>query len=143
MASVIKVHKQFIRYAIVGLASNAIAYLIYIVLTRLGMGPKIAMSLLYALGVMQTFVFNKRWTFDHRGAHAAVFIRYCITYGLGYVINLMALFFLVDQQGYPHEIVQGAMIFSLAVMLFLLQKFWVFQTDELRMTAKQQEATES
>jgi putative flippase GtrA len=122
-----KIHKQFIRYAIVGLASNAIAYLIYIALTRVGLGPKVTMSLLYGLGVLQTFIFNKRWTFKHGGAHGLVFIRYCVTYGLGYVVNLVALLVLVDQQGYPHEIVQGVMIFALAVMLFLLQKYWVFK----------------
>jgi putative flippase GtrA len=132
----VAVQKQFIRFAVIGFASNAIAYAIYIVLTRLGLGPKFAMSLLYGIGVLQTFVFNKRWTFGHRGAHRAAFFRYCMAYGLGYVINLLVLRILVDQQGYPHEIVQGVMILSLAVMLFLLQKYWVFPSNELRTIPK-------
>ena len=66
---------QFSRYAIVGLASNAIGYVLYIGLTRLGLGPKLAMSLLYGIGILQTFLFNKRWTFGHRGAHGSVFAR--------------------------------------------------------------------
>jgi putative flippase GtrA len=52
-----------------------------------------------------------------------------MAYGLGYVINLLVLFVLVDHLGYPHQVVQGMMVLALAVMLFLLQKFWVFRTN--------------
>lgn len=141
MTGTVVVHKQFIRYAIVGLVSNAIAYVIYILLTKLGLEPKLAMSLLYGVGVLQTFVFNKRWTFGHRGARRAVFFRYCMAYGVGYVINLLVLLVFVDQHGYSHEIVQGVMILALAVMLFLLQKYWVFQSSESLAIPKSQKAT--
>ena len=130
------VQRQFIRYAIVGLASNLVGYLLYIVLTSVGLGPKLAMSLLYGLGVLQTFLFNKRWTFGHRGARGSVFFRYCLAYSLGYVINFWVLLILVDQLGFPHEVVQGVMILSLAVMLFLLQKFWVFQSTDTQAAPK-------
>jgi putative flippase GtrA len=120
---------QFLRYAVVGLASNAILYAAYLALTGMGMEVKLAMTLLYALGVAQTFFFNKNWSFRHSGTHGPAFVRYCISYGLGYVVNLAALFVLVDRLGYPHQIVQGAMVLSIAVMLFLLQKFWVFRLN--------------
>lgn len=123
---------QLVRYGVIGLASNAIGYVLYLLLTSLGMEPKMAMSLLYGIGVLQTFLFNKRWTFGHQGAHRLVFFRYCIAYGLGYLINLVVLLILVDQHGYQHELVQGVMILLLSLMLFLLQKFWVFQSIELQ-----------
>lgn len=117
---------QVSRYAVVGLTSNAVGYLLYLLLTDLGLGPKLTMSMLYGVGVLQTFLFNKRWTFGHQGRNGAVFIRYCMAYGLGYVINLFALMILVDHLGYPHQIVQGMMIFLVAAMLFLAQRYWVF-----------------
>jgi putative flippase GtrA len=123
------VQRQLIRYAVVGFVSNLLCYLIYLGLTRLGMNPKVAMSLLYGLGVLQTFVFNKRWTFDHGGTQGAMFYRYCAAYGFGYLFNLVALYLLVDLWGYPHQIIQGLMILLLAIMLFLAQKFWVFRAD--------------
>lgn len=122
---------QLSRYAVVGLASNLFGYLLYLGLTALGLGPKLAMSLLYAIGVAQTFLFNKRWTFGHRGSNRHALLRYCAVYGLGYVINLLTLLILVDHLGWPHQWVQGAMILALAGMLFLLQKFWVFRPDKL------------
>jgi putative flippase GtrA len=130
MRALTDVQRQLLRFAVVGAASNLVCYLIYLGLTRLGLGPKLAMSLLYAVGVMQTFVFNKKWTFEHGGAHSAVFVRYCIAYGAGYVINIIVLFVLVDQLQYPHELIQAGMILCLAVMLFLAQKFWVFAPDQ-------------
>ena len=123
-----KVFGQLLRYGIVGLASNLIGYLLYLGLTHASLGPKTAMSLLYIIGVAQTFLFNKKWTFKNNDPHHRVFIRYCFTYGLGYVVNLSALVLLVDRLNWPHQAVQGAMILILAIMLFLIQKFWVFKT---------------
>ena len=118
---------QFFRYALVGLASNALLYAIYVVLTRIGIEPKLAMTLLYVAGVAQTFAFNKRWSFRHSGTRVPAFARYCAAYLLGYALNFLALLILVDRLGYPHQLVQGVMVLALAVMLFVLQKFWVFR----------------
>ncbi|AUB83522.1 GtrA family protein [Candidatus Thiodictyon syntrophicum] len=118
---------QFFRYGIVGVLSNAVGYLLYLGMTGVGIGPKVAMTLLYAIGVAQTFVFNKRWTFRHQGHLSIAFVRYIAAYGFGYFLNLFGLLLLVDHMGLPHQLVQGAMILTLAVMLFLAQKFWVFK----------------
>lgn len=121
---------QMVRFGIVGLVSNAVLYLAYLALTALGMGPKLAMTLLYAVGVAQTFLFNKRWSFRHGGAYGPAFVRYCIAYAVGYAINLGALALLVDAMGYPHQAVQGVLILLLAAFFFLLQKFWIFPADD-------------
>lgn len=118
---------QFWRYGAVGIASNLAVYALYLLLTHLGTPPKLAMSVLYALAVMQTFVFNKRWSFGSAGATKQQFRRYCLAYAAGYVLNLAALFLLVDLLGWPHQLAQGILILVIAVLLFLLQKFWVFR----------------
>lgn len=117
---------QFVRYGVVGLASNLVLYLAYLALTMLGMGPKAAMSVLYLLGVAQTFLFNRTWSFRHDGVWHGSFPRYVASYAFGYLLNLAVLWIAVDQMGLPHQVVQGVMILTLAVMLFMLQKFWVF-----------------
>lgn len=119
---------QLFRYGVVGLTSNFVGYLLYLGLTHIGVGPKTAMSLLYGVGVAQTFLFNKKWTFGNTDAHGQTLFRYCLSYGLGYVINLLVLILAVDKWGWPHQWIQGAMILILAAMLFVLQKFWVFKT---------------
>ena len=121
-----EVHKQFIRYAVVGLASNVISYLLYLLATWLGIGPKTAMTWLYMLGVLQTFFFNKSWSFRFTGTASSALVRYTTAYALGYATNLLALMLFVDQIGLPHQLVQGVMILVVALMLFLAQRYWVF-----------------
>ena len=119
---------QLLRYGVVGLASNTVGFLLYLLLTDgIGMDPKLAMSLLYVVGVLQTFLFNRNWTFSHDGPKRRALIRYFCAYGFGYLVNLAVLVILVDHFRLPHQPVQGAMIFVLAGLLFLLQKFWVFR----------------
>lgn len=127
MTEAMEVHKQFLRYAVVGLAANAIGYVLYIVLTRVGLGPKLAMSLLYGIGVLQTFIFNKKWSFRFAGAAAPALVRYATVYALGYVINFLALMLLVDQAGLPHQWVMAGLVLFMAVFFFAGQRFWVFR----------------
>ncbi|MBB1127106.1 GtrA family protein [Thiospirillum jenense] len=124
-----KWHIQFSRYAIVGIISNAIGYLLYLLLTSVGIGHKLAMTLLYVIGVLQTFYFNRNWSFKHQGESRSAFLRYLVSYALGYLLNLSVLYIAVDLFGLSHQIVQGGMIVTLALMLFLLQKYWVFVTQ--------------
>ena len=79
-----KWHVQLSRYAVVGLALNSLGYLLYLLLTFVGMEPKIAMSLLYAVGVALSFYFNRNWSFGHQGLVSVAFLRYMIAYLFGY-----------------------------------------------------------
>jgi putative flippase GtrA len=118
---------EFARFAVVGVVSNAALYLLYLLLTQLGLGHKMAASVTYAIGVLQTFVFNRRWSFRHAGAPTPALRRYIGAYSLGYALNILVLAVLVDRMGYPHQWVQGVMIIVLAVLLFAAQKLWVFR----------------
>jgi len=117
---------QGTRFIVVGLLSNSILYLLYLLATTLGLGHKTAMTLLYITGILQTFVFNKTWTFSHIGKVRTSFIRYLAAYGFGYLLNLAVLALFVDLLGYPHAVVQAIAILIVATQLFLLQKYWVF-----------------
>ena len=126
-----KTLRQLVRYGIVGLASNGVLYLVYLLLTSLGVGHKLAATLGYALGVAQTYFFNKTWSFGHTGESRAAFVRYVLAYLSGFVLNIAVLATFVDVMGYPHQLVQGVMILVLAGYLFLLQKYWVFPDGRL------------
>lgn len=121
---------QGTRYVIVGLASNLVLYLVYLLMTALGLRYKIAMTLVYVLSAAQTFVLNALWTFEHRLAGKSL-MKYVLSYVACYIINMAALVIFVDQTGLPHQAVQGAMIAVIALIMFLLQKFWVFRSPTI------------
>ena len=120
--------RQFLKYVVVGLASNVAGYIFYLLLTATVLEPKIAMTITYALAVLLTFAFNRGWTFKHQRARGYSLMRYVTAYAFGYMINLSALSVLVDHLHFAHEIVQGCMAVAVAIVLFLLQKYWVFCT---------------
>lgn len=120
------VYTQFFSYVAIGLISNTILYILYIFLTQLGLGPKLSMSVLYCIGVLQTFIFNKNLTFRFAGAVTPALIRYAIAYLVGYIVNFCALILLVDLMGLPHQYVQAAMILIVAFILFCALRYWVF-----------------
>ncbi len=86
------------------------------------------MTLCYCSGVLIGFVLNRKITFGFRGDRIGALARYFASYGVGYAINFVGLWLLVDCYGAPHEIVQGGIMAGLVTVLFLLQRYWVFPT---------------
>jgi len=133
---------EILRFGAVGLGSNALLYLLYLAATAVGIEPKVAMSLLYVVGVLQTFVLNKQWTFRHEGHVRRTAIRYWVAYAALYLANVVLLIVFVDMAGLDHRIVQGVLILVFGLVLFALQKYWVFRTPPLRRASSSASATE-
>jgi len=118
--------QQLIRYGLVGLASNAAIYLVYLFLTYLGMEAKSAMTLVYLIGASIGFVGNRNWTFAHRGGTSSAALRFVLAHVLGYMLNFLILYAFVDRLGYAHQGVQAAAIIIVAGFLFVTFKYFVF-----------------
>ena len=125
--------KQFMRFALVGILSNGVLYLVYLGIVNQGLDPKLAMTITYLIGVTQTYVFNKKWSFEDRGSNSKGFFRYIIVYVVMYGISFFILMTGVDVLGFPHEIVQGGNILFCAILSFGFQKYWVFEESLARL----------
>ncbi len=122
---------QSFRYVLVGTVSNLALYSVYLGLTALGVAPKLAMSFLFFVGVIQSFWLNRRWTFEHAGSAREALPRYATAYGGSYCLNMALLAIFVDSFGWPHQFVQGCAIAINALLLFCLQRHWVFKKAPL------------
>lgn len=118
--------RQLVRYALVGLLSNLAGYLVYLLLTWLYVGPKIAMTMIYVTGASVGYFGNRQWTFAHRGKMSATMLRYGLAHSFGYALNFAILDLFVDRLFFPHQAVQAVAIFVVAGFLFLLFKTFVF-----------------
>ena len=121
--------RQALSFALIGVLLNAALYVAYLVLTHTVFDDFVAMTVTYCSGVVMGFMLNRRFTFAFGGEGSAAFVRYVCAYVLGYFINFFGLWLLARNLGIPHEIVQGWMILGIAVLLFLLQKYWVFKNQ--------------
>jgi len=117
---------ELIRYALVGVISNSTIYLVYLIITYFGVNSKIAMTLLYFIGLSIAFIGNSKWTFAGHKNSIQVVVRYLLTYSLSYLVNLSILIIFVDRLGYAHQLVQGSAILLIAVLHFILFKHFVF-----------------
>ena len=121
---------QLVRYIIVGVVTNVFIFGAYLLLTGAGAGHKLAMTTLYAVGTLQSFVWNRSWTFEHRGAGRSSLSRFIVAYFCGYLLNWIGLYVLVDHLRLPHQLVQGGLIIAVALFLFGIQRHWVFRSRE-------------
>lgn len=121
---------QLLRYGLLGIATNSVGFIVYLIFTHLGTTPKITMTCLYGIGVAISFWGNRKWTFRHNGSVAGSGLRYVIAYVFGYFINLAILMVMVDKLGYAHQWVQALAVFAVAIFLFIAFKFYVFRNSE-------------
>ncbi|MGE6919485.1 GtrA family protein [Achromobacter kerstersii] len=117
---------QLLRYAIVGVVSNALGYMVYLLLTQAGIAPKMTVTLLYITTAALAFFGNRRLTFQSRSRFLGPALRYVIAHGIGYVINLALLAVFADRLGVPHQWVQLAAIFVVAGFMFFALRWFVF-----------------
>ena len=120
---------RFLRYAIVGTISNVIGYIIYLLATWMGSGPKLTMTVLYAAGATASYIGNRHWTFAHKGRITPTLFRHSIAYLAGYGINWSMLAYFVDQRQFAHQWVQAIAIVVVACFLFITLRFLVFTNE--------------
>ncbi len=121
-----KINGQIVRYAIAGVISNGVGYLLYLIATMFfGLGHKTAMTGLYSVGMAVSFYINRKWTFRGTGTIRRSAVRFFITMVMGYAINFLLLFVFVDLFGFAHQLIQAVAIALMAVYFFLLNKWYV------------------
>ncbi|CEG58351.1 GtrA family protein [Legionella fallonii] len=117
---------QFIRYGVVGVINNLIGYLIYLFVTFFWLEPKMAITLLYPVGVLIGYFSHFKYSFAYQGKHGLAIVRYGVAHFIGYGINFMMLLIFVDKLKYLHQTVQALAIFVVASALFLMFRYFVF-----------------
>lgn len=118
--------RQLLSYALIGVLTNILGYVLYIGLTQLSGAPKLTMTLLYGIGSIIGFLANRRFTFGHNGHIGAAGVRYLLVQFAGYLINLFLLIFFTDWLGFSHQIVQAIAVVVVAIFLFILFRTFVF-----------------
>ena len=115
------------RFLVVGGIATITHYAILIALVELtGMRAVIATSIGYAVGVVTSFVLNRKYTFKNQSSVAKTFAKYCVIYVIGMGLNA-ALMVAFMAQGAPYLLAQ---IFATAIVLvwsFLGSRFVVFR----------------
>ena len=117
---------ELLRYGIVGLVSNGIAYGTYITITLCGITPEISAACIYLVGASISYLGNYRWTFDSRTPHAFVLPKFVAAHVLGFSVQLLVITYLYRKAGFAHQLAQLVAVGCVAIILFLSFKFFVY-----------------
>lgn len=130
--SVLGVAAQYLRFVTVGVSNTLISLAAYAALVRLGIPYLAASALAFALGALNSYVLNRRWTFRSRGRCAPELARFACVQAVGLGANLVLLAAFVAGAGAPRLLGQ-LLAFPLAsVVTFALSRQWAFSGGRRR-----------
>jgi putative flippase GtrA len=103
-----------------------LGYLIYFLLTWFWLDPRVAVTILYPVGVFIAYLGHSKYSFTYTGSHRHGLARFLLAYFIGYVVNITLLYLFSDILGFAHQFVQAGAIVVIAGTLFLLLRYFVF-----------------
>ncbi|MEI1248382.1 GtrA family protein [Rhizobium aouanii] len=123
---------QLARFGFIGLLTNGFGYILYLIVTFSEVPPKLAMTILYLVGVLMSFAANRRWVFIQAAEQQGALVRYGIIYGIGYALNYSILYVFVDRLHYAHFYVQAFGIVAVAAFVYLASNIYAFPSTSKR-----------
>lgn len=121
---------QIAKFMTVGVLNTAIDAAAYFVLTRwLGLGslPVLAKGIAYVVGMVNSFFWNRTWTFGDRGNVWRAAGLFTLTHVFALAINAGTMALALDWLGLPEIVALGAATSASFVWNFVLNKLVVFK----------------
>ncbi len=124
--------KQFIKFSLVGLLNTAIHYGIFISLYEfVGVYHLFASGIGFCFAMTNSYVINKRWTFQSRGSDVrGEFVRFFIVNLISLSINLGSMAVLVELFLIHPPVAQFVTIGLTLAVNFLGNRFWTFKVKQ-------------
>jgi putative flippase GtrA len=122
------IKKEIFRFAIVGISTVAIGYLIYRCLSYLGLNKEISNGIAYCCGVVISFFANRSWTFNSESS-SSITLRFLYLHGaslLACVFINSTAYYLLAETPFKFEIAFLFGIMTSTLMNFIGMKFFVF-----------------
>ncbi|MEM0937012.1 MAG: GtrA family protein [Pseudomonadota bacterium] len=111
-----RIPQSFRRYAVVGVATNALLYALFVILFWAGIGPVVAAALCYGLGISLSYLLNRSWSFGSAASHGRDLPRFLLSYGIGFLATLV--FIALLSRVMPPEIAQILNIGLTAIVIY-------------------------
>jgi putative flippase GtrA len=123
--------RQFIRFAIVGVAQNGTNLAVFALAIALGVPYLLAAVIAAVIALSLSFALNRRWTFPGTNDRSTGRAIRFVAVWLGFLaLALPTLALLVEVAHMPRVLSQAIIIFVGAPLSYLIQRRWTFRQDE-------------
>jgi putative flippase GtrA len=121
-------HQQVLRFIIVGSAAAAVHFLVVLVLVQgLHWLPLLANIAAFVVAFQVSYCGHHFWTFAHdTRSHQQSLPRFLLVAIGSFCLNEFLYFLLLHYAPFPYWLSLGMVLVSVAVITFLLGKFWAF-----------------
>ncbi len=118
--------QQFVRYLVVGVGNTLLSFIAYRLLLAIDTPYAVAALLAFAVGALNGYIFNRRWTFAARDTTRAR-VLYVGLQVFGAVTTSLLVVVLVRWLSVPHGIAYLAAVPPVTVTLFIANRLWTFR----------------
>lgn len=118
------IRRQIASYSLVGVMNTLITAITIVVLTLLGVEPVLSNAAGFGLGLLNSFIMNKRYTFQ--SAAEGSMMPFLVSFAIAYGLNLVVLVVSSPLASLNVLIPQAAGMLTYNVVFFVLMKLWVF-----------------
>lgn len=126
---------QFLKFAMVGVSNTLITFVVYTILVKVfGVWYIGASAIGFAVGAVNGFLLNRRWTFQGHVGDAFTPLRWFVVQGLGLLLNLLLVYLLVSDAGLDKLLGQACATVVVVVLTFFANRAWTFRMDPARVS---------
>jgi putative flippase GtrA len=131
----LKLIVQFLKFGIVGVANTLLTFAVYTVLLKVfGVWYLAASGIGFAVGAVNGFLLNRRWTFREHSGDALTPVRWAIVQSCGLALNLGLVYLFVHDIGLDKLVGQIPATAIVTVLTFTVNRSWTFRTPMLSET---------
>lgn len=117
--------KQLSKFSFVGVLNTIVGYgAFFICLTWFDYMVSLIIS--HIIGVTHSYIWNKYWTFKSDGIQIKEFVKFNSVYAIVFIVNAIALFFLVGTLKFDPRISQLFVLPVITIISFTGHKYWSF-----------------
>lgn len=120
---------QFVKFGVVGVSNTVLAFSVYTVLLKVfGVWYIAASGIGFAVGAVNGFLLNRRWTFKEHSGDALTPVRWAIVQSCGLACNLGLVYLFVHYVGMEELVGQIPATAIVTVLTFTANRSWTFRT---------------
>src|SRR6202167_1165186 len=123
---------QFVKFGIVGVSNTLIAFALYTLLLKVfGVWYVAASGIGFAVGAVNGFLLNRRWTFREHVGDALTPVRWAIVQTCGLGLNLGLVYAFVHDASVDKLLAQAFATAAVTVSTFFANRAWTFRAHSL------------
>jgi len=120
---------QFVKFGIVGVSNTLLTFAVYTLLLKVfGVWYLLASAIGFAVGAVNGFLLNRRWTFRGHVGDARTPLRWTVVQSCGLGLNEALLYLWVDGVGLDKLLGQVFATGVVTIVTFLANRAWTFRT---------------